>query len=92
MQFDSSPDAFLSGTPSTNRASAGPARPIKIYGLTVSPNVQMVMWVCLEIGIPFEIEKVDITKGEQKAETYLATKNPFGRIPAMDVSDYFWDQ
>jgi len=38
--------------------------------------------VCAELGIPFEFELVDTTKGEHRDEAYLAI-NPTGLIPAL---------
>ena len=62
--------------------------PIKIFGLAVSPNVHSIVLVCKEIGIPYELVVVDITKGEQHKDEFLA-KNPFAMIPAIDVSVLF---
>lgn len=39
-----------------------------------------------EIGVDVEIIPVDLYKGEHKAEEFLATKQPFGVIPILEVS------
>ncbi|HLP70144.1 MAG TPA: glutathione S-transferase N-terminal domain-containing protein, partial [Rhizobium sp.] len=35
------------------------------------------------LGIPHELQYVDLAKREHKAETFLAI-NPFGQVPALD--------
>jgi glutathione S-transferase len=37
-----------------------------------------------EIGVPFELVKIDFSKGEQKAPEYLAI-NPAGVVPALEI-------
>lgn len=41
-----------------------------------------------EIGVDVTIVPVDLSKGEHKQEEYLATKQPFGIIPVLEVSNY----
>lgn len=39
-------------------------------------------WMLEEIGIPYRIHTVDLSKGEQLAPEYLAV-NPMGKVPAL---------
>lgn len=43
------------------------------------------MATCNEIGVEVELVFVDQPKGEHKTEEYLATKQPFGVIPVLEV-------
>jgi len=61
-----------------------PTTPIKLFGIFQSPYVQTAILVFKELGIPYELVVVDITKGDHHKEEYLA-KNPFATIPAIDV-------
>ncbi len=40
-------------------------------------------WILEELGIPYELEKVDVTKGEQRLPTYMKV-HPLGVVPALD--------
>ena len=37
-------------------------------------------WMLEELGVPFDVQTVDIRKGEQKAPAYLKL-NPSGKVP-----------
>ena len=39
-----------------------------------------------QLGIPFELELIDVLLGEQKSATYL-TINPLGVVPYLDIGD-----
>ncbi|MDP2310558.1 MAG: glutathione S-transferase N-terminal domain-containing protein [Pseudomonadota bacterium] len=47
-----------------------------------TPNGQKPIILLEELGIPYDLVRIDIGKGEQKRPEYLAI-NPNGRIPAM---------
>ena len=53
---------------------------LKLYGLHASHFVRLVAAVLLEKKVPFELVKVDLSKGEQKTPEFLA-KHPFGQVP-----------
>ena len=55
---------------------------VKVYGVIISPYVQIVILTLKEIGIPFEVVPIDPTSGQNKAPEYLA-KQPFGQIPVL---------
>ena len=59
---------------------------LKIHGITLSPNVQMVIFICKELGLEYEVVPVDISTGVQKTEPFLQ-KNPFGQIPVLEVRE-----
>ncbi|WP_244500303.1 glutathione S-transferase N-terminal domain-containing protein [Methyloceanibacter superfactus] len=41
----------------------------------------IVRWMLEELGEPYDIHLLDLTKGEQFASDYLAV-NPMGKVPA----------
>jgi glutathione S-transferase len=41
------------------------------------------IWVMEELGQPYDVELLDLAKGEEAAPEYL-TLNPFGRVPALE--------
>ena len=56
---------------------------LKIYGRANSINVRKVLWVCDEIGIPFERE--DWGRGYRSTEEPAFLKlNPFAVVPVID--------
>ena len=57
---------------------------LKVYGLSLSPNVQIVFFDAKELGLEYEFVVTDITKGAQKTDEFLK-KNPFGQIPVLEV-------
>lgn len=47
-----------------------------------TPNGQKIPIMLEELGIPYNVKKIDITKGEQKTPEFLKI-NPNGKIPAL---------
>ena len=41
-----------------------------------------VYWLLEEIGVPFEVKRLDLEKGEHKTAAYRKL-NPFGKVPAL---------
>lgn len=39
-------------------------------------------WVLEELGVPYELQRIDISKGEQKSPEYLKV-HPLGQLPAL---------
>lgn len=60
---------------------------MKLYISSYAPNPRRVSMFIAEKGMSgIETVMVDILKGEQRSEDYLA-KNPLGRVPALELSD-----
>jgi glutathione S-transferase len=54
---------------------------ITLYHATPSRG-SIVHWMLEEVGAPFRIELLDLSKGQQKEPRYLAI-NPMGKVPAI---------
>jgi glutathione S-transferase len=64
---------------------------MKLYGFPPSPNTWKVRAVAAHLGVPFDLEFVDLTKGEQRTAEYLAL-NPTGRVPVLVDGDFIlWE-
>jgi glutathione S-transferase len=59
---------------------------MKLYGFPPSPNTWKVRAVAAHLGIPLELEFVDLSKGESHSPDYLAI-NPTGRTPTLVDGD-----
>lgn len=60
--------------------SAAPA--FKLHGISMSTCVKRVGVVAAELDVPYELVQIDFAGGQHKSAEYLATKNPFGQVPA----------
>ncbi|XP_058084133.1 glutathione S-transferase F13-like [Magnolia sinica] len=60
---------------------------LKLYGAAMSTCASRVMFCLNEKGVDFELVPVNLAAGEHKQPSYLATKNPFGQIPAFEDGD-----
>ncbi|MBX7149137.1 glutathione S-transferase family protein [bacterium] len=56
----------------------------RLYGFN-TPNVKKVLYVLSELNVPYEFEKVDLAKGEQKGK--YASKLPAGKVPVLQHDD-----
>ena len=64
---------------------------MKLYGFPPSPNTWKVRAVAAHLGLPLELELVDLTKGAQRAAHYLAL-NPTLRTPTLVDGDFvLWE-
>lgn len=64
---------------------------MKLYGFPPSPNTWQVRALAAYLGMPLEIEIVDLTKGAHKSPAYLAI-NPTGRAPTLVDGDFkLWE-
>ena len=64
---------------------------MKLYGFPASPNTWKVRAVAHHLGMPLELEFVDLTKGAQRKPEYLAL-NPTGRTPTLVDGDFkLWE-
>jgi len=59
---------------------------VRLYDFLASGNGYKVRLVLHQLGIPFELEEVDIARGESRTPAFLA-KNPNGRIPVLELRD-----
>jgi glutathione S-transferase len=60
---------------------------MKLYCFPPSPNTWKVRAFAHQIGVPLELEIVDLTKGAQRKPEYLAL-NPTGRTPTLVDDDF----
>jgi glutathione S-transferase len=64
---------------------------MKLYGFPPSPNTWKVRALAAHLGVPLELEFVDLSKGAQYAPAYLAL-NPTGRTPTLVDGDFkLWE-
>jgi glutathione S-transferase len=64
---------------------------MKLYGFPPSPNTWKVRALAAHLGVPLELEFVDLSKGAQYAPAYLAL-NPSGRTPTLVDGDFkLWE-
>src|SRR5262245_39965726 len=59
---------------------------MKLYGFPPSPNTWKVRAVAAHLGLPLDLEFVDLTKGQHRTPDYLAL-NPTGRAPTLVDGD-----
>ena len=60
----------------------------KLLGLQGSTCSRTVIATLEEAGAKWELQNVDLSKGEHKAADYVAKYQPFGQIPALVDGDY----
>lgn len=60
---------------------------IQLYGHPVSTCTRKVLTVLFETNTPYELNVVELSKGEHKQEPHLA-RQPFGQIPVIDDGDF----
>ena len=64
---------------------------MKLYGFPPSPNTWKVRALATHLGVPLELEFIDLSKGAQYAPAYLAL-NPTGRTPTLVDGDFkLWE-
>jgi len=64
---------------------------MKLYAFPASPNTWKVRATAHQLGVPLDLEIVDLTKGAQRKPEYLAL-NPTGRTPTLvDGSFVLWE-
>lgn len=64
---------------------------LKIYAFPPSPRSFKVLWAAHQLGIDYELQLVDLFKGDQRKPDY-ATLNPNARAPVVDDGGYLlWE-
>jgi glutathione S-transferase len=64
---------------------------MKLYAFQMSPNSRRVQLALEELGVQYEYVNVDLSKAEQKAESYVAL-NPNARVPTLVDGDFvLWE-
>ena len=58
-----------------------------LHEYSASGNCYKVRLTAAHLGIPLERREYDILKGETRTPQFLATVNPYGRIPVLQVGD-----
>lgn len=59
---------------------------MKLIGFPPSPNTSKIMAFAAEIGLPYDLEVVDISKGLARTPEFRS-RNPFGRTPYLVDGD-----
>ncbi len=60
------------------------SKPLTLYDYLPSGNGYKVRLVLRQLGIPYRLVELDITRGETRTADFLA-KNPNGRIPLLEI-------
>ena len=55
---------------------------MKVYGVVASRALRT-MWMCEELGVPYELVKTDVRTGATRTPEYLKL-NPNGHVPTID--------
>ena len=64
---------------------------MKLHVFPPSPNARKVMFVAQHLGVPHEIEIVDLSAGQQRTPEYLKL-NPNGVMPTLTDGDFvLWE-
>lgn len=64
------------------------ATPYKVLGANVSTCTRAVLTTLEEVSANYELVPVDLSKGEHKAEDFVAKHHPFGQIPVLYDGDF----
>jgi glutathione S-transferase len=64
---------------------------MKLYGFPPSPNTWKVRAAAKHMRLPVELELIDLSRGQQRSDAYLAL-NPCGRAPVLVDGDFkLWE-
>ncbi|MDM0106899.1 glutathione S-transferase [Variovorax sp. J22R24] len=66
--------------------TARPARPIKVYGPSISGHTHRVKLFLSLLGVPFETVDVNLRAGEHRTPEFLQ-RNAFGQVPVIEDGD-----
>jgi glutathione S-transferase len=60
---------------------------MKVYDFAGAPNPKKLRVYLAEKGIQIPMEQVDILSGQNRTPEFLATKNPLGGLPVLELDD-----
>lgn len=60
---------------------------VRLHDSATSGNAYKVRLLLTQLGIPFERVEYDVDRGATRSEEFLATKNPNGRVPVLELED-----
>ncbi|KAJ5893690.1 hypothetical protein N7495_005381 [Penicillium taxi] len=60
---------------------------LKLHGFPLSTCSKRVSVVLAEKEVEVEFNAIDLSKGEQKAEAYIANYHPFGKVPVFEDTE-----
>lgn len=60
----------------------------KLLGHVGSTCSRTVIATLEEVGAKYEVETIDLSKGEHKSPAYLENNQPFGQIPVLFDGEY----
>jgi len=64
---------------------------LKLHVFPFSPRAFKVLWAANHLGLDYELSFIDLTKGEQKREEFLAL-NPNGKMPVLEHDGFsLWE-
>jgi glutathione S-transferase len=64
---------------------------MRLYDATLSPNALRVRAVANELGIDLELVEVDLRKGDNRTDDFLA-RNPNAKVPVLEDGDFvLWE-
>jgi len=61
---------------------------LKLHGMRGSTCTRCVIMTLEEIGCDYELNIVDLRKGEHKQPDFMTQKQPFGQIPVLNDGDF----
>ena len=59
---------------------------VRLYSFTAYDRGAKVRWLLAELGVQFEVRRLDRSKNEQESPEFLRL-NPMGRIPVLQVGE-----
>jgi glutathione S-transferase len=60
---------------------------MKVYDFNLAPNPKKLRVYLKEKGLELPIEQVDVMNGKNRTPEFLATVNPLGGLPALELDD-----
>lgn len=64
---------------------------LKLHVFPLSPRAFKVLWAANHLGLDYELSFVDLTKGHQKREEFIAL-NPNGKMPVLEHDGFsLWE-
>ncbi|KAF2647733.1 glutathione S-transferase [Lophiostoma macrostomum CBS 122681] len=56
---------------------------ITVFGASYSTRTQRVLFVLEKLGLAYELQNVNMQKGEHRSPGFVASHHPFGKLPAI---------